>query len=157
MDNNKDKIIASIKRLFINLLVFSIFFIISLGIFSMYNVKTNNLHSIAQKVATEKYEKQKENKNSKVYRYNSDEFIEDIVTICTNEAKKGNFYLELDKSFMVKDDKLKYVTNTKDLKITDYYTIEDMKEYVEDDTLLYLKKIYGIDLELELVNVRLRW
>ena len=157
MNNNDNKNKFILKRLLTNLLIFIIFFTCSFYIFSMYTVKNNNLHTIAQKAATEKYEKEKANKNSKLYRYNSDKFIEDMVAICTTEAKKGEFYLEIDKPFTVTDKTLKYVTDTTGLKVTDYYTIEDMKEYVEDDTIAYLQKIYGIELELELINVILRW
>lgn len=157
MNNNDNKNKPILRRLLTNLLIFIIFFTCSFYIFSMYTIKNNNLHNIAQKAATEKYEKEKANKNSKLYRYNSDQFIEDIVAICTTEAEKGEFYLEIDKPFIVTDKTIKYVTDTTNLKVTDYYTVEDMKEYVEDDTIAYLQKIYGIELELELVNVILRW
>lgn len=152
-----NKIVSLLKTLFLNMLIFMIVFMGTSYFFMTHPMGQNNLHNVAQKAADEKYKKEKENKNSKLYRYNSDKFIEDIYTIAKNEAEKGNFYLEINKPFTVTDDKIKYITDTKGLKVTDYYTVEDIKEYVEDDTKLYLEKVYGIELETELVDIHIRW
>ena len=158
--NNMDtpnKIFSLFKTLILNMLVFMLVFMGSYYFFITHPMGQNNLHNVAQKAADENYKKEKENKNSKLYRYNSDKFIEDIYTISKNEAKKGKFYLEISKPFTVYDEKIKYITNTSSLKETDYYTVEDMKEYVEDNTKAYLEKVYGIELETELVDIHIRW
>ena len=150
-----NKIVSLLKTLFLNMLIFMIVFMGASYFFMTHPMGQNNLHNVAQKAADEKYKKEKEDKTSKLYRYNSDEFIEDIYTIAKHEAEKGNFYLEINKPFTVVNDKIKYGTNSS--YTTGYYTVEDIKEYVEDDTKLYLEKVYGIELETELVGIHIRW
>lgn len=150
-----NKIVSLLKTLFLNMLIFMIVFMGASYFFMTHPMGQNNLHNVAQKAADEKYKKEKEDKTSKLYRYNSDEFIEDIYTIAKHEAEKGNFYLEINKPFTVVNDKIKYSTNSS--YTTGYYTVEDIKEYVEDDTKLYLEKVYGIELETELVGIHIRW
>ena len=159
-NNNKDRRPSILSDLIINFVVFLFVFMIISSISSNYfgiAPGTKNLHSIAKTAAEENYKKEKADKTSKLYRYNSDEFIEDMYTIAKHEAEKGVFYIEIEKPFVVDDNQIVYIETTKGLKETEYYVPEDMQEYVEDDTLEYLEKAYGLELDIYLAKVSLSW
>ena len=155
--NKKPNIVLNIiVNVITFLFIFAIVTSISIHYFGV-NPGTKNLHYIAKNAAEEKYKAEKADKTSKLYRYNSDEFIEDMYTIAKHEAEKGVFYMEIEKPFIVNDNQIKYLTTTEGLKETEYYVPEDMKEYVEDDTIDYLMQMYKLELDINLAKVTLSW